>query len=1095
MGGAGAFIKQLPAAMAHAVGVSVLWAGAFYLFPGIAGWFLAGLANALLVARMVQGTQGPVIAAATVALATVGSAAAAFLLDPRGVHAMALPIGACGVALALHLVMKRRSHLTRGEDMAVTLAAMVTALIGPAVTLAASIGATHLQPGAATSATEPASAGLGMLLGTLALLPVLILSSAAERATAAAERGRIALSSIAVLALGYALLTWLPHWMPLLAVPLWCIALLMSPLSVAVTGSFACVGVITLALLGSASTLPGMGALPVVFAVIGAVLLSVLLRQRDRTAAAARVASERLQVISERTPALIAQFGRDLRHRSANRQYQQFHGRDAAALVGRSILEVYGERAAGAMGSSVQSALAGQAQRLQVRTSADQVLDVALEPVFGPEGTVDGFELFAQDVTWRGQSERRLQALLESAHEATALLDADGCITGHNTRLATLLGVAPGALVGHALEKWIESATRTQYQALLREACEQAGTHQMGLASPAEAQRAEGAAFSIELGLTRVPGEDPARIVATVRDLTPYQQAERWLADARAQSRVALDAIGDGVVVCDAQLRVSLINPAAARMCGISEHLAVGRPLAEVVRLVEPATGNSVPSALPVALSENRVVRTRDDRALLDREGRPQPVEDSGSPIRDTHGCITGGVLLFHDVGHTRALATTLTHMAQHDALTGLPNRVLLQDRLSQALATVPRGGKGALLYLDLDFFKHINDSLGHPAGDYVLKEVASRLVAGVRDDDTVSRQGGDEFVLLLTRLADPRDAARVAEKLIRSIEEPIPFEGKDLHVSASIGIALYPQDGRDVQTVMKQADTALYCAKDAGRCRYSYFTDVMSARAEQRMRTEHDLRIALANDDFELYYQPRIRYPERSIIGLEALLRWRRPDGRIVAPQEFLEVAEQTGLIVQIDEWVVREACRQSREWQACGLPAVPIAVNVSLARFDADRLVSHVGKVLAETGADPACLEVEFIESQMFTHQERGQQVIAALKQLGVQVAVDDFGKGFSSLSYLVQYKFDTLKIDRSFIEGLPDPKHSAIVQAIVAMGHALDYHVVAEGVETEEQAGHLATFGCTQMQGYLFGRPMPAAQLAALLGHVDASNRRRA
>jgi diguanylate cyclase (GGDEF)-like protein len=432
------------------------------------------------------------------------------------------------------------------------------------------------------------------------------------------------------------------------------------------------------------------------------------------------------------------------------------------------------------------------------------------------------------------------------------------------------------------------------------------------------------------------------------------------------------------------------------------------------------------------------------------------------------------------------AMAQKMSLLAQHDYLTDLPNRVLLQDRLSQALATIDRGSRGALLFLDLDFFKQINDSIGHHAGDRVLQEVARRLKENVRADDTVSRQGGDEFVLLLVRLADPRDAARVAEKLIQSIEQPIEFEGQQLRVSASIGIALFPQDARDTQTLMKQADTALYHAKEAGRGRYSYFTGIMSARAEQRMRVEHDLRFALANEDLFLAFQPKVTLPDGRITGMEALVRWRRCDtGEVVPPNEFIPLAEEIGLITAIDEWVMREACRQNRAWQDAGLPAIPVSVNVSLARFDPERLLASVAAVIEQTGIAPHWLEIEFTESQMFGQLERAQALISQLKGLGVQVAIDDFGTGYSGLSYLMRYRFDVLKIDRSFVQGLPDdPRNKAIVQAIVAMARALDYRVVAEGVETSAQADALSAYGCSEMQGFLYGRPLPASEFAGVL-----------
>jgi EAL domain-containing protein (putative c-di-GMP-specific phosphodiesterase class I) len=341
-----------------------------------------------------------------------------------------------------------------------------------------------------------------------------------------------------------------------------------------------------------------------------------------------------------------------------------------------------------------------------------------------------------------------------------------------------------------------------------------------------------------------------------------------------------------------------------------------------------------------------------------------------------------------------------------------------------------------------------------------------------------------------LSRL--PIDTIKIDRSFIQAIEQPIPFEGQDLRVSASIGIALFPQDARDTQTLMKQADTALYHAKESGRGRYSYFTGIMSAKAEQRMRVEHDLRFALANNDFFLAYQPKVTLPDGRITGMEALVRWRRCDtGEVVPPAEFIPIAEETGLITQLDEWVMREACRQNVAWQAAGLPAIPVSVNVSLARFDPDRLLAHVEEVLGSTGMAPQWLEIEFTEGEMFHNLERAQTLIAQLKALGVQVAIDDFGTGYSGLSYLMRYRFDVLKIDRSFVQGLPDdPRNTAIVQAIVAMARALDYRVVAEGVETFAQADSLRGYGCNEMQGFLYGRPVPAAEFAACLrrGVID-------
>ncbi|GHA70596.1 EAL domain-containing protein [Cognatilysobacter bugurensis] len=1059
-------------ALAVTVCGTALFAVAATFAPGaLVSAVLIGLAAAILFAGLWRSAHS------AAAIAVFGGAGAAALVAPAWLDADRMAMTACAAVLAVGVVIIR-AFAHRRQTTADGLAA--SAVVAFALPPLAALCAVLVGP----AGFQALACGAGLALGLVAALPTLMTprpDDAPSVGVLAAVGGAAALGTAGWLAL------W-PGGFALIAVPLWLGALRGGPRAAGALAIGTAVALAVVVALGASIDLwRGVdfvaAALVAVPLLAGGHALAIFGRERAGAARQARSTTERLDRLVERTPALIARFGRDLRHRTANPTYLDWHARPTDQVLGYSILEIYGEQAAGALGSSVQRVLAGQSQRAQVRVGARQ-LDVALEPEFAADGTVDGFQFFGQDVTWRDQSTRRLQSMLDAACEPSALLDAAGTVVAINDRLRDCLLVTRDALVGKPLDRWLDAESRIQWAALVDLASAQPGMHSMGLASPVEAQRAGGDAFPVELTVTGVPGEDPSRLVATLRDLGPLRAAEQALMDARAQSRTAVDSLGEPLVACDSGMRITLMNPAAARLCGWNERDAIGRPLEEVVRIVDPVTGAPRPPTMRQAIKDGVISRAQDDRAVLDRDDKQHPIEDSASPVRDRHGVVVGGVMLLHDVSQARALANRLSHMAQHDALTKLPNRVLLQDRLSQAVAAIPRGGKGALLYLDLDFFKHINDSLGHPAGDHVLQEVAQRLVAGVRDDDTVSRQGGDEFVLLLNRLADPRDAARVAEKLIRSIEEPIPYQGQDLHVSASIGIALFPQDGRDVPTVMKQADTALYSAKEAGRCRYSYFTDVMSERAEARMRTEHDLRIALGNEDFRLYYQPRVDQRDRRVIGFEALLRWQRPDGRVVAPDEFLEVAEQTGLIVQIDEWVMHEACRQGREWHAMGLPIVPISVNISLARFDPERLVNHVRSVLQETGADARSLEIEFIESQMFAQQDRGQQVIAELKQLGVQVAVDDFGRGFSSLNYLVQYKFDTLKIDRTFVSGLPDPKHLAIVQAIVAMGQALDYRVVAEGVETHEQADILASFGCTEMQGFLFSRPLPAEQLPALL-----------
>jgi len=825
-------------------------------------------------------------------------------------------------------------------------------------------------------------------------------------------------------------------------------------------------------------------------------VLRTLGGQRDEAMQRESLASQRMRVLTEHGPGLFAQVGRDLRYRFVSRGWLQWHGKREEEILDHEPRQVFGEALAQPLVRRMARALSGETQQFDVQMPGGRALRARYVPQYDAQGAIEGFYMLGEDISWRGQTQQRFDALLAAA-DALLLVAPDGRIVEANDAAMRLFGKERHQLLAARLTQLFADLDADA----LEEAMERLRQPLAGVVSLRA--RRQGGEFPLELRLSEIPEEGGRLYAASFRDTGEQAQLARSLHTTQALAQVTLDAVGDAVVACDGEGRITLFNPIAAQLTGWPRAEAMGQPLARIIRMVDGETGTPQPSPLERLLAPGPPTSPSRELALLRRDGVRSPIDASAAPVRDGDDVVVGGVMVFHDVSETRAMAMKMAHLAQHDYLTDLPNRVLLHDRLSQALAGAERGAKGALLFVDLDFFKNINDTLGHQAGDKVLQEVAKRLVDAVRSDDTVSRQGGDEFVLLLVRLADPADAARVAEKLIQAVEQPYHVEGQVLRISASIGIALFPQDARDIKTLMKQADTALYHAKEAGRGRYSYFTGVMSERADQRMRTEHDLRFALANNDFFLAYQPKVLLPEARIIGMEALVRWRRSDtGEVVPPGDFIPVAEETGLIVALDEWVMQEACRQNRAWQDQGLPAVPVSVNVSLARFDPARLIAHVRATLARTGMDPRCLEIEFTESQMFSHLERAQDLIAQLKELGVQVAVDDFGTGYSSLGYLMRYKFDALKIDRSFVQGLPDdPKHRAIVQAIVGMARALDYRVVAEGVENSAQAEALQRQGCHEMQGFLYSRPLPAAEFAALLargsigGTADEAFPRRA
>jgi diguanylate cyclase (GGDEF)-like protein len=423
-----------------------------------------------------------------------------------------------------------------------------------------------------------------------------------------------------------------------------------------------------------------------------------------------------------------------------------------------------------------------------------------------------------------------------------------------------------------------------------------------------------------------------------------------------------------------------------------------------------------------------------------------------------------------------------MSHMAEHDFLTDLPNRALLTDRLAQSIALAQRHGtKVALMYLDLDHFKHINDSLGHAVGDQLLQSVAKRLQACVRLSDTVSRQGGDEFVVLLAEVKEVQDAVFTAEKLIAAMADPHLIDGHQLHISLSIGISLYPDDGQDVEAVVRNADTAMYQAKKSGRNNYQVFTPEMNVRAVARQSIEQALHHALEQHEFVLHYQPKVNLETGAITGAEALLRWQQSDHLLVYPEQFVSVAEDCGLILPIGKWVLREACRQTQAWLQAGLDLGEIAVNVSAVEFHGKDFLADIRAILNDTGLDPHHLELEMTESGLMQDAQQTTAILHALKDLGVQIAIDDFGTGYSSLSYLRRFPIDTLKIDQSFVQ---DIDGEAIVSAIIAMGMSLKQRVVAEGIETQQQLAFLLSHRCAEGQGYFFSTPVTAEKFATLL-----------
>lgn len=547
-----------------------------------------------------------------------------------------------------------------------------------------------------------------------------------------------------------------------------------------------------------------------------------------------------------------------------------------------------------------------------------------------------------------------------------------------------------------------------------------------------------------------------------------------------------LDAIGDAIVGTNLLGEVTYLNGVAESLLGWPLAEAMGRPITEVMRMVDAASREEIANPLLLAMTQNKPGDLAPNAVLLRRDGRETAIEDRAAPIRNHEGTAIGGVLVLHDVTTARTLALKQSYSIQYDALTDLPTRILLNDRLRQAMSRALRGRqKLALLYLDLDHFKEINDSLGHAFGDGLLKSVAGRLIGCVRGSDTVCRRGGDEFVVLLAEVAHAQDAGQTADKIIAALNEPHRVDGHDLRVTASIGIGIYPDDGLDAETLMRHADLAMYAAKADGGNGYRFFKPAMNTRAAERQLIESGLRDAILRGEFKLAYQPKVNLATGAIVGVEALIRWDSPDRGMMRPATFLSIAKDSGLIAPIGRWAVSEACRQTRAWQDAGLPPIRMSVNISAEDLRTEGFVTSVGDSLRDTGLPPSTLELELGEDFLMGDADSAETVNRQLKELGVQLALDDFGNGHSSLGQLKRFRIDTLKIGRSFVRDVTTNLDDAsIVKAVIHMGRSLNLRVVAQGIETREQFAFLREQGCPDGQGHYFCKAVPGERLTKVL-----------
>ncbi|MEO3679162.1 EAL domain-containing protein [Rheinheimera sp. FR7-31] len=566
--------------------------------------------------------------------------------------------------------------------------------------------------------------------------------------------------------------------------------------------------------------------------------------------------------------------------------------------------------------------------------------------------------------------------------------------------------------------------------------------------------------------------------------LTLQQQAKALqrksyqLHDEKQRLQITLNAIGDAVIATDTAGLITLMNPIAERMTGWREKEALGKPITDVMNLVDADSQQSVTNPIFIALTEKRIVAMALNCQLIPA-GSPEgmAVEDSAAPIFDHTGNLLGAIIVFHDVSQARALALKMSFLANHDQLTGLPNRILLYDRIHQAcrLATVV-GRQVGIVLIDIDQFKYLNDSLGHQIGDQLLLQLSKRLQDVLQPEDTLARIGGDEFVLVLPDVSHVEQISNLTQSILRLARKPFRIDDDKYTLTVSMGISVYPTDAANEEELMRHADVALFKAKQEGRNGFCFFSDELGRRMVQRHQYEQKLRAALTENRVEVHYQPKVRLLDGVVVGAEALVRIRLEDGSLLMPGDFITLAEETGLVIPLGKQVLIQSCHHARTLQNAGY-CLPVSVNIAASQFTDASLLGLIEQLVAEHQLPPHLLELEVTETALIQDPQRTASVLDSCRQLGLTVAIDDFGTGYSSLAYLKRFKVDTLKIDMSFVkEMLTDKSDYEIVKTIVSLGRSMNYQLVAEGVETAEHVRQLLALGCPLGQGYYYSKPLP-------------------
>lgn len=696
------------------------------------------------------------------------------------------------------------------------------------------------------------------------------------------------------------------------------------------------------------------------------------------------------------------------------------------------------------------------------------------------------------------ESEARLRNVIDGTIDGIITFDREGRIVDVNAAAARMFGATEAELRGASVNELLPPAETA------REGAGPALAWAAGPVREVTGLRRDGLLFPLELAVSDVQLDGQPHGVAMLRDISErratelaIEESQRQLRRADALRRTIYDSAPFAIVALDLRGVIQAMNPAAEMLLGYSADELVGRATPAIYHDPQEMTlraaqlsaelGEPVPAGVEVFMARARRGRP-DERewTCIRKDGRRTPVILVMTTLSNEAGEPAGYLGISYDVTERKRAEEHIRHMAHHDALTGLPNRVLLQERLSAALTRARRENDCvALMFIDLDRFKNINDSLGHHVGDGILRIVAERLHATVRASDTVARMGGDEFVVLLPKVSHVGDCELVARKMIAALGDPMQVGPHMLRVTPSIGVATFPEAGSDPATLMRAADAAMYHAKAAGRNNFKLYDESMTRDSADRLRMENDLHEAIDRGEMRVYYQPQFDCASGVLVGAEALLRWERPGQGLVPPGEFVVLAEDTGLIVPIGAWVLREACMQLRRWEDATGERLRVAVNLSPRQLEADDLLSTVSLALEAAALPASRLELEITESAIVRDTLSTATVLARLRALGISIAIDDFGIGYSSLAYLRDLPVDKFKIDRSFLSAVPGSvSDTRLTAAVIAMAHTLQVGLVAEGVETREQFDFLREHGCHEAQGYYLGRPMPAGDFEALI-----------